>query len=143
MTKSDTMFNGKPKSEFPLDTNGNNTSLIGSGTSLKGDITSNADLRIDGTLIGNIVSTAKIIIGANGTVEGDISGQVADVSGNVSGTIKVQDLLQLKANSVVKGNIYAGKLQIDPAAIFNGECHMTAANVVDISAIGTEHAIAQ
>ena len=137
------MFNGKSKSELPLELNGNNTSLIGSGTVLKGDITSNADLRIDGTLIGNIISTAKVIIGANGTVEGDIAGQVADISGNVSGTVKVKELLQLKANSVVKGNIHAGKLQIDPAAVFNGECHMTAANVVDISTIGTEHAIAQ
>jgi cytoskeletal protein CcmA (bactofilin family) len=137
------MFNSKSKSDLPLETNGNNTSLIGSGTVLKGDITSNADLRIDGTLIGNIISTAKVIIGANGTVEGDISGQVADISGNVSGTIKVRELLQLKANSVVKGNIQAGKLQIDPAAVFNGECHMTAANVVDIATIGTEHAIAQ
>jgi cytoskeletal protein CcmA (bactofilin family) len=137
------MFNGKSKSEFPIDTNGNSTSLIGSGTSLRGDITSNSDLRIDGTLIGNIISTAKIIIGANGSVEGNISGQLADVSGNVSGTIKVTELLQLKANSVVKGNIYAGKLQIDPSAVFNGECHMSAASVVDISPLGMEHAIAQ
>src|SRR6476661_273856 len=111
------MFNSKSKAEFPLDTNGNNTSLIGSGTSLKGDITSNADLRIDCTLIGNIISTAKVIIGANGTVEGDITGQLADISGNVIGTIKVKELLQLKPNSVVKGNIHAGKLQIDPAAV--------------------------
>ena len=137
------MFNGKSKSEFPLESNGNNTSLIGSGTVLKGDITSNADLRIDGTLVGNIVSSAKVIIGANGSVEGDITGTLADISGNVSGTIKVKDLLQLKPNSVVKGNIYAGKLQIDPSAIFNGECHMNAANVVDMPTIELEHALAQ
>ena len=137
------MFNGKSKSEFPLETNGNNTSLIGSGTVLKGDITSNADLRIDGTLVGNIISSAKVIIGANGSVEGDITGMLADISGNVSGTIKVKDLLQLKPNSVVKGNIYAGKLQIDPSAIFNGECHMSTANVVDMPTIELEHALAQ
>ncbi len=137
------MFNGKSKSEFPLETNGNNTSLIGSGTVLKGDITSNADLRIDGTLVGNIISTAKVIIGANGSVEGDITGTLADISGNVSGTIKVKDLLQLKPNSVVKGNIHAGKLQIDPSAIFNGECHMSAGNVVDMPTIELEHAFAQ
>jgi cytoskeletal protein CcmA (bactofilin family) len=137
------MFNSKSKSDFSVDTNGNNTSLIGSGTILKGDITSNADLRIDGTLIGNIISTAKVIIGANGSVEGDITGTLADISGNVSGTIKVRELLQLKPNSVVKGNIHAGKLQIDPSAIFNGECHMSAANVVDMPTIELEHALAQ
>lgn len=121
------MFNGKSKSESPLEpkSSGNNTSLIGAGTSLKGDITSNADLRIDGTLTGNIYSTAKVIIGANGVVEGDISGQQADIHGKVSGTIKVKELLQLKGTSTVNGNIQAGTLQIDPSATFNGQCHMT------------------
>ena len=39
---------------------------------MKGDITSNGDLRIDGILIGNINCTAKVIIGANGVVEGEV-----------------------------------------------------------------------
>lgn len=117
------MFNAKSKSE-----NGENVpasaSMIGAGTSLKGDITSNGDLRIDGTLIGNIIGSAKVIIGANGAVEGDISCQQADIMGNVSGSIKAKELLQLKNGSVVKGNISAGKLQVEPAATFNGQCHM-------------------
>ncbi|HMH34117.1 MAG TPA: polymer-forming cytoskeletal protein [Puia sp.] len=120
------MFNAKSKSDelgqAPASTS---TSLIGAGTSLKGDISSNGDLRIDGTLVGNIHCTAKVVIGANGVVEGDISGQQADIMGKVSGTIKVKDLLQLKANCAVNGNLYAAKLQIEPAASFNGQCHMT------------------
>jgi cytoskeletal protein CcmA (bactofilin family) len=117
------MFNAKSKSE-----NGENipasASMIGAGTSLKGDITSNGDLRIDGTLIGHIIGSAKVIIGANGSVEGDISCQQADIMGNVTGSIKAKELLQLKNGSVVKGNISAGKLQVEPAATFNGQCHM-------------------
>ena len=54
------MFNGKAKSNSPLETGGNSTSLIGAGTTFKGDITSNADLRIDGTITGNIYSTAIV-----------------------------------------------------------------------------------
>jgi cytoskeletal protein CcmA (bactofilin family) len=98
--------------------------LIGAGTSLKGDITSNGDLRIDGTLIGNIHCTAKVIIGAGGVVEGDVSGQQADIMGKVTGTIKVKDLLQLKTSCSVNGNLHAAKLQIEPSASFNGQCHM-------------------
>lgn len=120
------MFNGKSKSPMPLETGGNSTSLIGAGTTLKGDITCNADLRIDGTLEGNIHSTAKVIIGANGVIEGDISGQQADIHGKVTGTIKVKDLLQLKGSCVVNGNIIAGNLQIDTSATFNGQCQMAA-----------------
>ncbi|HTE31551.1 MAG TPA: polymer-forming cytoskeletal protein, partial [Chryseolinea sp.] len=103
------------------------TTLIGAGTTLKGDISSNSDLRIDGTIIGNIHSSAKVVVGANGSVEGDISGNQADIIGKVKGNIKVKDLLQLRGDSSVTGNLQAGKLQVEPSATFNGQCHMGAA----------------
>src|SRR6201985_3312671 len=120
------MFNGKTKSDMPGEVSvGTSASLSGAGTTMKGDITSNGDLRIDGTLVGNIHCSAKVIIGANGNVQGDINGQQADILGKVTGTIKVKDLLQLKGGSILNGNIQATKLQIEPTANFNGQCHMT------------------
>jgi cytoskeletal protein CcmA (bactofilin family) len=125
------MFNSKSKSEATESVAPTGSaSLIGSGTSLKGDMTSNGDLRIDGTLVGNIICSSKVIIGANGVVEGDISGQQADIMGKVTGTIKVKELLQLKSNCQVNGNLHAAKLQIEPAANFNGQCHMVQEPVV-------------
>jgi Integral membrane protein CcmA involved in cell shape determination len=119
------MFKNKPTIMSNEKTNGGNgTTLIGAGTTVKGDISSNSDLRIDGTIIGNVNSTAKIVIGASGNVEGDISGNQADIVGKVSGNIKTKDLLQLRGDCVVNGNVHAGKLQIEPTAIFNGQCHM-------------------
>jgi len=103
---------------------GNGTTLISAGTTLKGDISSNSDLRIDGAIIGNVSSTAKIVIGASGTIEGDISGNQADIVGKVSGNIKTKDLLQLRGDCIVNGNVHAAKLQIEPTAVFNGQCHM-------------------
>jgi len=107
-------------------TNGTNgsTTLIGAGTTVKGDISSNSDLRIDGTIVGNIRSNSKIVIGASGVVEGDIDGNQADIVGRVSGNIKTKDILQLRGDCVVTGNIYAAKLQVEPTATFNGQCHM-------------------
>jgi cytoskeletal protein CcmA (bactofilin family) len=135
------MFNTK-KTETTMSyekTNGNGsssggtgTTLISAGTTIKGDISSNSDLRIDGTVRGNINSSAKIVIGSSGLVEGDINGNHADLVGKVSGTIRVKELLQLRGDSVVNGNIYAGKLQVEPTATFNGQCHM-GANVVDMT----------
>ncbi len=129
------MFNAKNKTDMqPEKTNGtgNGTTLISAGTTLKGDISSNGDLRIDGTIIGNIQSNAKIVIGANGVVEGDITGNQADIVGKVSGNIRAKELLQLRGECVVTGNLYAGKLQVEPSATFNGQCHM-GANVVEMS----------
>jgi cytoskeletal protein CcmA (bactofilin family) len=124
------MFNGKAKSDvLGEETTSTSASLIGAGTTMKGDITSNGDLRIDGTLVGNIHCSAKVVIGANGNVQGDINGQTADIMGKVAGTIKVKDLVVLKGGSTLNGNIQAAKLQIEPTANFNGECHMTPAAV--------------
>lgn len=106
-------------------TNGNGgATLVSAGTTLKGDISSNSDLRIDGTIVGNVNSASKIVIGANGSVEGNITGNQADIVGKVTGNIKTKDLLQLRGDCVVKGNLYAGKLQVEPTAVFNGQCHM-------------------
>ena len=113
-------------------TSGNGTTLISAGTKLKGDISSSSDLRIDGTVLGNIHSTAKIVIGSNGVVEGDISGHQADIVGKVSGNIHAKELLQLRGECVVTGNLYAGKLQVEPSATFNGQCHM-GANIVEMN----------
>lgn len=128
------MFNTKNKTEMlqPV-TNGNGgATLISSGTILKGDISSNNDLRIDGTVIGNVNSSAKIIIGTSGVVEGDITGNQADITGKVSGNIRAKELLQLRGECLVTGNLYAGKLQVEPSATFNGQCHM-GANIVEMS----------
>jgi cytoskeletal protein CcmA (bactofilin family) len=120
------MFNQKSKSDtFQETPTPGGASIIAAGTTLKGDITSNGDIRIDGTLQGNVHCTAKVVIGANGHVNGDITGQQADIMGKVTGTIKVKDLLQLKGGSNVSGNLHAGKLQIEPSANFNGQCHMS------------------
>ncbi len=127
------MFNNKNKTEImQQSTTGNGATLISAGTTLKGDISSNSDLRIDGTIIGNISSSAKIVIGASGVVEGDINGNQADIVGKVSGNIRAKEILQLRGESVVTGNLYAGKLQVEPSATFNGQCHM-GASIVDLN----------
>lgn len=120
------MFNAKSKPEMSYEkSNGaNGATLISTGTTLKGDIISNSDLRVDGTIIGNIRGNAKIIIGSSGVVEGDIEGNQADVTGKVTGNLKIKDLLQLRGECNITGNVSAGKLQIEPTATFNGQCHM-------------------
>ena len=139
------MFNNKNKTDMqPEKSNGNGhgTTLVGAGPSLKGDISSNSDLRIDGTVIGNISSSAKIVIGSNGVVEGDLSGNQADIVGKVTGNIRAKELLQLRGECEVTGNLYAGKLQVEPTAVFNGQCHM-GNNVVEMPSLNESQAIAQ
>jgi cytoskeletal protein CcmA (bactofilin family) len=127
------MFNTKNKTEMQqTTTNGNGATLISAGTTIKGDISSSSDLRIDGTIVGNIHSSSKIVIGSSGVIEGDISGNQADIVGKVTGNIRAKELLQLRGECVVTGNLYAGKLQVEPSATFNGQCHM-GGNIVEMN----------
>jgi cytoskeletal protein CcmA (bactofilin family) len=137
------MFN-KEKNSIIERVTASNATLISAGSSLNGDLTSDNDLRIDGTIHGNVSSTAKIIIGATGYVEGNIEGQQADINGKVEGNITASDLLQLRGSCNVQGNISAGKLQIEPTATFNGKCQMgTVANIVKMSMADVSAAEAQ
>jgi cytoskeletal protein CcmA (bactofilin family) len=137
------MFNPKSKSENPAPGPSGN-SLIGTGTTITGDIVSNGDVRIDGVLKGNIRGSAKILIGQDGLVEGDVEGLQADILGTVTGKIKVRELLNLRGKAVINGDIRAGKLQVEPTVTFNGKCHMGAeASVVEMPKEELKHAIAK
>ena len=98
--------------------------IIGNGTEIKGNIKSNGDLRIDGFIKGTIQATGKVVVGTTGKVEGEINCQNADISGEVKAHIKVIELLSLKANAVVSGDIFTNKLAIEPGAVFTGACKM-------------------
>ena len=98
--------------------------IIGNGTDINGNIKSNGDLRIDGFIKGTIQATGKVVVGSTGRVEGEISCQNADISGEVKAHIKVTELLSLKANAVVSGDILTNKLAIEPGAVFTGACKM-------------------
>jgi len=137
------MFN-KEKTPIIERVTASNATMISAGTTLNGDLSGDNDLRIDGTIHGNVTSSAKIIIGATGYVEGNIEGQQADINGKVEGNITAGDLLQLRGACNVQGNIAAGKLQIEPTATFNGKCQMgTVANIVKMSNIDVLEAEAQ
>jgi cytoskeletal protein CcmA (bactofilin family) len=124
------MFNSKSKpfNEGPSGAN----SIIGAGTVITGNMESNGDIRIDGILRGNLTGRAKILIGPEGVVEGDIDGEQADVLGKIIGTIKISGQLTLRGKASVKGDIYTGKLQMEPTVTFNGQCHM-GASVVELN----------
>lgn len=118
------MFNKDKNASVSEKNTLNSATLISNGTAIQGDVASNSDLRIDGTVKGNVSCAAKIIVGPSGMVEGNIEGRQADITGKVIGNISVKEILQLRSDSNVLGNLSAATLQVDSAAIFNGECKM-------------------
>ena len=100
--------------------------MIGSGTVITGDIQSNGDIRVDGTLKGSVNTKGKVVLGKEGVIEGDVVCNDADISGVIKAKISVSQLLSLKSTAKLNGDIIANKLSIEPGASFTGSCSMGA-----------------
>lgn len=113
------MFDKKPKSYTDLL---GKTNRIVEGTTIKGDIISQADFRLDGELIGNFQSSGKIVIGPAGSVTGDIVCKNADIEGKFNGKIQVAEILNVKSKASIQGEVSVGKLSVEPGAEFSASC---------------------
>ena len=120
------MFKSKFKNDAALPPS--SVSIIGAGNTFSGDIDCNGDLRVDGSVKGNIYSKAKVIIGLGGFIEGDIYCNEADISGKVTGNIFTKVGLILKQHSALHGDAHTTKLIVEPAATFNGKSFMEESN---------------
>jgi cytoskeletal protein CcmA (bactofilin family) len=99
--------------------------LLGVGTTITGDINSNGDIRINGTLTGNLSTKGRIIIGETGKIKGEINCKNADILGQVEGKLFATESLSLKATASVIGDITIGRIAVEPGCKFNGTCKMT------------------
>jgi len=99
--------------------------IIAQGTKILGDIESDGDFRIEGSLNGTVKAKGKIVIGESGKVEGQIICQSADISGRVKVKMEVSDLIVLRATSQFSGDIITKRISIESGAIFSGSCQMT------------------
>lgn len=99
---------------------------IALGTLIKGEVTTENDFRIDGTIEGNIHSRGRIVIGDQGKLIGTIEAADVDVMGYVKGNITAKGTLSLKSSGRIEGDITTGALVIEQNAEFNGSCTMTA-----------------
>lgn len=98
--------------------------VMAAGTTVKGDILTESDFRLDGRVEGNIVCGAKIVVGPKAEIVGNITSVNAEVLGSVKGNMEISGLLILKASAKVNGDVVTHTLEIEPNACFNGACKM-------------------
>lgn len=97
-----------------------------SGSKIIGTVITDSDMRIDGTVEGDVKCAGKLVVGEQGLVKGTVECQNAEIMGRLDGKIDVKYTLALRATSTIKGEINTGTLMIEPNAIFNGSCTMGA-----------------
>ncbi len=117
------MFNDKKKPQ-EVTAVANQQNRITEGSSIKGDIVSDTNIRIDGSILGNITTSKKVVIGEKGKVDGILESENADIEGRFTGKITINETLTIKSTAIIEGEVIAGKLAIEPGASFNASCVM-------------------
>ena len=102
----------------------NSSNIIGKGTILEGSVETYGNIRVEGTVKGDIKTKSKVALGQSSKCEGNILAQNAEVAGEVKGKIEVSDQLLLKPTAIVHGDIITNKLIVESGATFNGGCKM-------------------
>ena len=97
---------------------------ISKNTKIVGDINSDGDFRIDGTLEGTLKTNGRVIIGVDGFIQGNVEASNAEIEGKFSGTLKVENVLTIKSTASISGDVSIGKLSVEPGAAFNATCEM-------------------
>jgi cytoskeletal protein CcmA (bactofilin family) len=118
------MFSDNKKDRMTSDFGAGQPNRIEKNTKIKGNITSEADFRIDGKLEGNVTTSGKVVIGKGGLIKGKVECVSADIEGNFNGELYVKDLLSLKSSAVIDGTVSVSKLSVEPGATFNASCTM-------------------
>jgi cytoskeletal protein CcmA (bactofilin family) len=104
----------------------NDVANIGKSISIKGDLTGNEDIVIEGTVEGKIdLPNNQLTVGANGTVRAEITAKGIVVIGRVSGNVHGTERVEVQATGVVEGDVAAPKLGVAEGAVVNGSIKMS------------------
>jgi cytoskeletal protein CcmA (bactofilin family) len=126
-TPSATPITGEVKTMAPLDspypatTSSGGTARLGASLHVKGEITGNEDLHIDGTVEGLVhLEDRRLTIGASAKVTADIIAREVAVFGNVKGNLRARDRIEIKKDGSVVGDLTTARIMIEDGAYFKG-----------------------
>jgi cytoskeletal protein CcmA (bactofilin family) len=115
------MFKGKKKPK--IDPNTTDT-LIGEGTTFEGNIKSEASIRVEGNITGDIVCKGDVTIGDNGDAKSSISARNVIIAGIVRGNVTTTEKLTITSTGKLHGNTSSKTLIIDDGGVFLGNSKM-------------------
>jgi cytoskeletal protein CcmA (bactofilin family) len=94
---------------------------IGVGLRIKGSISGNEDVDVDGCVEGPIkLGEGKLTIGAHGNLTGDVTAREATIQGTLTGNLQIRERLEIKSDGTAVGNVVTDRIHIEEGAYFKG-----------------------
>ena len=98
---------------------------IGKSITLKGDLSGNEDLVIEGHIEGRVdLPNNQLTIGANGSCAAEVHAKTVVVVGKVTGNVIATERIEIQATGLVNGDVSAPKLIVQEGAVVNGSIEM-------------------
>ncbi|HEY0829199.1 MAG TPA: polymer-forming cytoskeletal protein [Bacilli bacterium] len=98
--------------------------LVGEGSVFEGRIKSEASLRVEGQIIGDIECLGDVTVGEHGLVKSNISARDITIAGSVHGNVVTKGTLTITSSGQLYGNTSAHSLIIEEGGIFQGASKM-------------------
>ena len=95
--------------------------IIGPNTSLKGDIETAGFTRIDGSIVGNVNASGRVVIGERARMKSNVSGTAITIGGVVYGNIIAGESLIILSTALVLGDIITRRIQADEGCFIHGK----------------------
>ncbi len=104
----------------------NGLARIGKTVVIRGDVKGSEDLIVDGHVEGTVsLSENRLTIGPNANVVADLAAKDVLILGQVHGNIVASGRVELRAGSVVEGDVRALRLAVEDNAVFRGKVDLT------------------
>ncbi len=109
-------------------------STISEGVVIEGKIHFSGPVKIDGTVIGEIISEEKLIIGRSGNVESNIKTKNVVISGRLKGDVEASGLVEITSTGNFTGNLIQenAMLKIEKGGVFSGNSILSGKEVISL-----------
>ena len=116
-----------PSGRTPAPRKGGGPAMIGPSITIKGDVSGDEDLVIQGRIEGKVdLAQHNVTIGADGRVKADVYGRTVIVEGEVEGDLRGKEQIILRETAKVQGSIAAPRVSLEDGAVFRGGIEMDA-----------------
>jgi cytoskeletal protein CcmA (bactofilin family) len=107
------------------------STVIGKSVNIRGELSGNEDLYIDGDIEGTItLKESKLTIGPDARIRANVSACDVVVFGHLTGNISATGRVDLRQSGLVTGDILAGRLSIEESATLKGRVELRPSNEV-------------
>jgi cytoskeletal protein CcmA (bactofilin family) len=105
------------------------STVIGKSVVVRGELSGNEDLYLDGDLEGTITLTeSRLTLGPNARVKADLNVRDLVVFGRLTGNVRATGSIDLRQSAVVSGDLVASRLSIEESALIQGRVELTTAS---------------